>query len=346
MFFKEGVSLEKKPSSQTIVPKNYKSKLNVYETQTAIGFIKNKFQYYLESLLNLKRVSAPLFVLSSSGLNDWLNGDEPVSFTIPYLNETAEIVHSLAKWKRKALKDFDFHPGNGLYTDMNAIRKEEVLTNLHSIYVDQWDWERVITEDDRRFEYLKEVVQTIAKAIHLTSKDINKKYKKITFTAKEEIFFISTEELLKKYPNKTLKEREYIITKEHGVVFTYQIGWPLSNGSAHDKRAADYDDWNLNGDILYYHEVLDCAVELSSMGIRVNSESLFEQLKYKNRLSDLKYPYHKMVYENKLPLSIGGGIGQSRLCLLLLEKAHIGEVQSSVWDLKTLKACEGKINLI
>lgn len=335
-----------KHKSKTIVPENYQSKLSIYETQTAIGFIKNRFQHYLQTLLNLKRVSAPLFVLSASGLNDWLNGDEPVSFMIPYLNERAEIVHSLAKWKRKALSDFDFHPGNGLYTDMNAIRKEETLTNLHSIYVDQWDWERVITEEDRTLDYLKEVVRTIVKAIHLTSKDINKKYKKIKYTAPEDVYFISTEELLKKYPNKPLKEKEYLIAKKHGVVFTYQIGWPLSNGKPHDKRAADYDDWNLNGDIIYYHETLDCAIELSSMGIRVDSKSLYEQLKHRDRLADLSYPYHKMVYENELPLSIGGGIGQSRLCMLLLEKAHIGEVQSSVWDQDTIDACKGKINLI
>src|SRR5690554_887967 len=309
-----------KHKSKTIVPENYQSKLSIYETQTAIGFIKNRFQYYLATLLNLKRVSAPLFVLSKSGLNDWLDGDKPVSFLIPYLNEEAEIVHSLAKWKRKALKDFDFHPGNGLYTDMNAIRKEEILTNLHSIYVDQWDWERVITKDERTFEYLKAVVKTIAKAIHLTSKDVVNKYQAINYIAKEDIYFISTEDLLLKYPNKTLKQREYLITKAHGVVFTYQIGWPLSNGLPHDKRAADYDDWNLNGDILYYHKTLDCAIELSSMGIRVNKDSLYKQLKFKQKLEDLNYPYHKMVYNNELPLSIGGGIGQSRLCMLLLEK--------------------------
>lgn len=338
--------MKKQINSKTIVPKDYTSKLNIYETQTAIGFIKNRFQHYLQTLLNLKRVSAPLFVLSKTGLNDWLNGDEPVSFIIPYLNERAEIVHSLAKWKRQALGDFDFHPGNGLYTDMNAIRKEETLTNLHSIYVDQWDWERVIKKEDRTYEYLKEVVRTIVKAIHLTSKDVKEKYKKISFLAKDDIYFISTEDLLKKYPNKSLKEKEYLITKKHKVVFTYQIGWPLSNNLAHDKRAADYDDWSLNGDILYYHETLDYAMELSSMGIRVDSKSLYEQLKFRNRLDDLKYPYHKAVYENKLPLTIGGGIGQSRLCMLLLEKAHIGEVQSSVWDEDTLKACEGKINLI
>lgn len=229
---------------------------------------------------------------------------------------------------------------------MNAIRKEETLTNLHSIYVAQWDWERVILNEERTVDYLKKVVKDIIKAIHLTSKDIVNKYKKITFLAENNIYFISTQELLDKYPNKSLKEREYLITKKHRVVFTYQIGYPLSNNIAHDQRAADYDDWNLNGDILYYHETLDCAMELSSMGIRVNSKSLYQQLKFRNRLEDLKYPYHKMVYNDELPLSIGGGIGQSRLCMLLLEKAHIGEVQSSVWDRDTIKACKGKINLI
>lgn len=338
--------MKKETNSNTVVPKNYKSKLDIYQTQTAIGFIKNRFQHYLDKLLNLKRVSAPLFVLEKSGLNDWLDGDTPVSFTIPYLNEKAEIVHSLAKWKRKALHDFDFHVGNGLYTDMNAIRKEETLGNLHSLYVDQWDWEKVITNEQRTLDYLKNVVETITLAIHKTSLDVKKKYKNINYLAPKKIYFISSQELLDKYPTFSLEEREYEITKKHEAVFIYQIGWPLSNGKPHDKRAADYDDWNLNGDILYYHETLDRAMELSSMGIRVNKDSLYAQLNHRNRLDDLKYPYHQLIEKEVLPLSIGGGIGQSRLCMLLLEKAHIGEVQSSVWDEKTIELCKNKINLI
>lgn len=342
----EGVQMHKKNNSNTIVPKEYKSKLDIYQTQTAIGYIKNRFQYYLDKLLNLKRVSAPLFVLEKSGLNDWLDGDEPVSFKIPYLNEKAEIVHSLAKWKRKALHDFDFHEGNGLYTDMNAIRKEEILSNLHSLYVDQWDWEKVITAEQRTLDYLMGVVETITMAIYKTSLDVKKKYKKINYVAPKSIFLISSQELLNTYPDLSLEEREYEITKKHEAVFIYQIGWPLSNGEPHDKRAADYDDWDLNGDIIYYHKTLDCAMELSSMGIRVNKDSLYAQLKHRNRLDDLKYPYHQQVYKDELPLTIGGGIGQSRLCMLLLEKAHIGEVQSSIWDEKTVKLCQDKINLI
>ena len=252
-------------NSNTIVPENYISKLNIYQTQTAIGFIKNRFQHYLDKLLNLKRVTAPLFVLENTGLNDWLNGDEPVSFLIPYLQEKAEIVHSLAKWKRMALHNFDFHPGNGLYTDMNAIRKEEVLDNLHSIYVDQWDWERVIEKKDRNLDYLKEVVKTIVEAIHQTSIDVKRKYQRIDYLAPDEVFFISSQELVDQYPNLSFEQREYEIAKKHGVVFVYQIGGLLRDGTLYDKRAADYDDWKLNGDIIYYHQTLDCAMDLSSI---------------------------------------------------------------------------------
>ncbi len=331
--------------SYTIVPKDYKSKLNIYQTQTAIGFIKNRFQYYLDKMMNLKRVSAPLFVLEKSGLNDWLNGDEPVSFMIPYLNEKAEIVHSLAKWKRKALHDFDFHVGNGLYTDMNAIRKEEILDNLHSIYVDQWDWEKVISRKNRTLDYLKQTVKTIVLAIYKTSLDVKKKYN-VDYVAPKDVKFISSEEVIQKYPNMDNDEREDLLTRKYGCVFIYEIGWPLSDDKSYDKRAADYDDWSLNGDILYYHKTLDCSMELSSMGIRVDKDSLYNQLKSRNRLADLKFPYHKAVYNDEYPLSIGGGIGQSRLCMLMLEKAHIGEVQSSVWDEDTINCCKGKINLI
>ena len=332
--------------NKTKIPKNYKSKLTLYETQTAIGFIKNTFQKYLSTNLNLKRVSAPLFVLSKSGINDGLSGEEPVKFMVCDLNEEAEIVHSLAKWKRMALYNYDFHIGNGLYTDMNAIRKEEILDNLHSIYVDQWDWEKVISKENRNISYLKEVVNQITNAIHLTSIAINKKYKKLDYEAPNDVFFIDSEELLKLYPNLTSEEREYEISKKHGVVFILQIGYPLSNGNPHSLRAPDYDDWSLNGDLIYYHKTLDTHIELSSMGIRVDNKSLIKQLTFQNRLDDLKYEYHSLINDNRLPLTIGGGIGQSRLCMLLLEKAHIGEVQSSVWDNETLEATKGKINLI
>ncbi len=332
--------------NKTKIPENYKSKLSLYETQTAIGFIKNTFQKYLSENLNLKRVSAPLFVLSKSGINDGLSGETPVKFMVNDLNEEAEIVHSLAKWKRMALYNYDFHIGNGLYTDMNAIRKEEVLDNLHSIYVDQWDWEKVISKEDRNLNYLKEVVNKIANAIYLTSVAINKKYKKIDYIAPNDVFFIDSEELLRLYPNLSSEEREYEISKKHGVVFIIKIGYPLSNGNPHSLRAPDYDDWELNGDLIYYHKTLDTNIELSSMGIRVDNLSLIKQLTYLNRLDDLKYEYHSLINDNKLPYTIGGGIGQSRLCMLLLEKAHIGEVQSSVWDNETILTTKGKINLI
>ncbi len=331
---------------KTIIPKNYKSKLSLYDTQTAIGFIKNSFQKHLSEALNLKRVSAPLFVLSKSGINDGLSGEEPVKFLVNNLNEEAEIVHSLAKWKRMALYNYDFHVGNGLYTDMNAIRKEEVLDNLHSIYVDQWDWEKVISKDERNIDYLKEVVRKIVNAIYLSSKDINNKYKNIDYIAPKDVYFIDSEELLKLYPNLLPSEREYEITKLKKVVFILKIGYPLSNQKPHDKRAPDYDDWNLNGDLLYYHETLDTHIELSSMGIRVDKDSLLRQLEFSKKLDDLKYEYHSLVTNNTLPFTIGGGIGQSRLCMLLLEKAHIGEVQSSIWDLETINKTKGKITLI
>lgn len=332
--------------SKTLVPKDYVSKLNLYETQTAIGYIKNVFQHNLATKLNLKRVSAPLFVLSKTGINDGLNGENPVSFLVPSLNKHAEIVHSLAKWKRMALFNYDFYVGNGLYTDMNAVRKEETLDNLHSIYVDQWDWEKVITKDDRNIKFLKLVVKNIVKAIHKTSLLVHHKYPSITYVAPNKVFFIDSQKLEDMYPNLCEKEREYEITKLHQVVFIMRIGHVLKSGKPHDLRAPDYDDWNLNGDLLYYHQTLDLAVEISSMGIRVDQESLLNQLTIKNKLDDLSYQYHQMIIENKLPLTIGGGIGQSRLCLILLEKAHIGEVQSSIWDEETYLLCKDKILLI
>src|SRR5690554_5436971 len=332
--------------SKTIVPKNYQSKLNLYDTQTAIGFIKNVFQHNLGLELNLKRVTAPLFVLTETGINDGLNGENPVSFMVPSLNKQAEIVHSLAKWKRMALYQNDFYIGNGLYTDMNAVRKEEVLDNLHSIYVDQWDWEKVIENKDRNIEFLKDTVRSIVGAISNTSNAIALKYPNITYQAPEDVFFIDSQALEHLYPNLEPKDREHQIVKDKKVVFVMRIGHTLKSGVAHDLRAPDYDDWTLNGDLLYYHEVLDMAIEVSSMGIRVNKESLLQQLNIKNRLEDLKYPYHQMIQNDILPLTIGGGIGQSRLCMILLEKAHIGEVQASIWDDETIEACKDKIILL
>ena len=332
--------------SKTIIPKGYQSKLNLYDTQTAIGFIKNIFQHHLSLELNLKRVTAPLFVLTETGINDGLNGENPVQFLVPSIDKQAEIVHSLAKWKRMALFQNDFYVGNGLYTDMNAVRKEEVLDNLHSIYVDQWDWEKVIDQSQRHIDYLKDTVRSIVKAIADTSNAITMKYPNITYEAPLDVFFIDSQALENLYPNLEPKDREYHIVKEKKVVFIMRIGAKLKSGQPHDLRAPDYDDWQLNGDLLYYHETLDMAVEISSMGIRVDEVSLYEQLKEKNRLDDLKYPYHQMIMNHTLPLTIGGGIGQSRLCLILLEKAHIGEVQASVWDEETINACQDKIVLI
>ncbi len=332
--------------TKTFIPKNYQSKLNLYDTQTAIGFIKNVFQHNLGLELNLKRVTAPLFVLTETGINDGLNGENPVAFNVPSLNKQAEIVHSLAKWKRMALYQNDFYVGNGLYTDMNAVRKEEVLDNLHSIYVDQWDWEKVIERKDRTIDFLKETVIKIVEAIHATSNAIVLKYPEITYQAPESVFFMDSQALENLYPNLEPKDREYQIVKDKKVVFITRIGAPLNSGVPHDLRAPDYDDWQLNGDLLYYHEVLDVALEVSSMGIRVDQASLPLQLQLKNRLDDLKYPYHQMILNNTLPLTIGGGIGQSRLCMLLLEKAHIGEVQASIWDDETINACKDKVILI
>lgn len=332
--------------SKTIIPDGYKSKLNLYDTQTAIGFIKNVFQHNLGLELNLKRVTAPLFVLSETGLNDGLNGENPVQFVIPSMNKQAEIVHSLAKWKRMALYQNDFYVGNGLYTDMNAVRKEETLDNIHSIYVDQWDWEKVIERTDRTLDYLKETVKSIVEAIANTSNTVKLKYPEITYQAPDEVFFIDSQALENLYPNLTSKEREYQIVKDKKVVFIMRIGHNLASGMPHDLRAPDYDDWDLNGDLLYYHETLDMAIEISSMGIRVDETSLRKQLEMKHRLEDLKYPYHQMIMNVTLPLTIGGGIGQSRLCLILLEKAHIGEVQASVWDDETIEACKDKVVLL
>ena len=286
-----------------------------------LALLKNVFQHNLGLELNLKRVTAPLFVLSETGLNDGLNGENPVQFIVPSIGKQAEIVHSLAKWKRMALYQNDFYTGNGLYTDMNAVRKEEVLDNIHSIYVDQWDWEKVIENKDRNLAYLKSTVKSIVEAISHTSNEIKLKYPNITYQAPSEVFFIDSQALENLYPNLEPKDREYQIVKIKQVVFIMRIGAPLNSGAPHDLRAPDYDDWQLNGDLLYYHKTLDMAIEISSMGIRVDNTSLKHQLEIKGRLDNLKYPYHQMIMNGTLPLTIGGGIGQSRLCMILLEKS-------------------------
>ena len=323
---------------KTVFPFCYKSNMSLYETQEAISLIKKTFQKHLSDALHLKRVSAPLFVETSSGLNDDLNGVErPVSFDIPSANKQGSVVHSLAKWKRMALYNYDFYVGNGLYTDMNAIRRDEELDNLHSIYVDQWDWEKIIEKEDRNIDTLKEYVNNIHKCILATLATLKIKYPSINVKLPEEVYFISAQELLDMYPTLSAKEREYEIVSQKKAVFIIGIGNKLSDGKPHDGRAPDYDDWHLNGDLIYYHDVLDCALEISSMGIRVDADSLNKQLELSNHLERKKYKYHQMILDNTLPYTIGGGIGQSRLCMLLMGKAHIGEVQSSLWDDETLK---------
>ena len=323
------------------IPEGYSPKLDVYDTQKAISFIKRTFQDRLANALRLKRVSAPLFVTHASGLNDNLSGKErPVTFDIPAVGASAEVVHSLAKWKRMALKEYRFYVGNGLYTDMNAIRRDEDLDNLHSIYVDQWDWERVITREERTREYLIDTVKKIVNTICDTNDLLKVDFPALNAELSREVKVIDSEELLKLYPTLSAKEREYEITKKYGTVLIIGIGGKLSNGLPHDSRAPDYDDWNLNGDILFYNKVLDKAFEISSMGIRVDEESLAKQLKLANCEDRKNLPFHKMLLEGKLPLTIGGGIGQSRLCMLMMESAHIGEVQSSIWDEDTLNECK------
>lgn len=297
--------------------------------------------------LKLKRVSAPLFVNQQSGLNDNLSGVErPVQFDVPSLNDNGEVVHSLAKWKRVALKQYDFHPGNGLYADMNAIRRDEVLDNLHSIYVDQWDWERVITREQRTIDYLKEVVQSLVNAMAETASRLRTKYPSVSMTIDTTVSFITSQELADLYPDLESKEREHAYVKEHPTTFILQIGDLLKSGEPHDNRAPDYDDWSLNGDLLFWHEPLNCAMELSSMGIRVDDKALLEQLEKANAEDRMAFDFHQQVANNELPLTIGGGIGQSRMCMLLLSKAHIGEVQVSLWDQETLDACQDKIFLL
>ena len=323
---------------------NYKSVLNVRETQDAIKLIRDKFQKELGLQLNLERISAPLFVEKSSGLNDDLSGVErPVSFDMKdFKDDPIEVVHSLAKWKRTALKKYGFKPHEGLYTNMNAIRRDEDLDNLHSAYVDQWDWEKVILKEERTEEMLKETVRTIVKVIKHIEHEVWYKYPHSVYHLPEDVTFISSQELLDMYPDMTGKERENAITKKYGCVFLTQIGGVLSNGQRHDGRAPDYDDWQHNGDLLYWYEPLNCALEISSMGIRVDAVSLKEQCEKAGCTDRLSLPYHQAVLKDELPFTIGGGIGQSRLCMMLLGKVHIGEVQASLWSKDILDECRQK----
>ena len=329
--------------SKTVVPQDYKSLLGLYDTQKAIGLIKTIFQEKLSLALHLNRVTAPLFVMQGSGLNDDLNGVErPVAFDVPSLNEQAEIVHSLAKWKRYALYKYGFRPGQGIVTDMNAVRRDEELDNLHSIYVDQWDWERVITADQRTLEFLKETVRDIVDAVCATSDELRWKFPELknAISLGREVTFITTQELEDAYPDLTPKQRENAFAKEHGTICIMQIGGKLKSGKPHDGRAPDYDDWALNCDILFWHKPLGCALELSSMGIRVDADALRRQLEAAGCPQRKELPFHKMLLDGTLPLTMGGGIGQSRLCMLLLGKVHVGEVQVSLWDEATVQACK------
>lgn len=331
-----------------IIPKDYKSLLNIRQTEVAIKKVKDFFEKDLAIQLNLTRVSAPLFVKTSSGLNDTLNGIErPVSFDIKGEPDEVEIVQSLAKWKRHALAHYGFERGEGLYTDMNAIRRDEDTDNLHSVYVDQWDWEVTINHEDRNIETLKSFVNRIYASLKHTERYIANEYEFATRFLPENITFITSQELEDKYPDLTPKQREYAITKECGAVFIMQIGGKLRSGKIHDGRAPDYDDWKLNGDIMVYYPVLDIALELSSMGIRVDETSLISQLKERDCPERADLPFQKALLEKKLPYTIGGGIGQSRMCMFFLHKAHVGEVQSSVWNEEDIKIClENGINLL
>lgn len=326
---------------KTVIPQGYHSPLSLYDTQSAIGQIKNIFQAKLGTALNLMRVTAPLFVDPATGLNDDLNGVErAVTFDVPAASVDAQVVHSLAKWKRMALYQYGFRPGKGLFTDMNAIRRDEELDNLHSIYVDQWDWEKVITREQRTPEYLRETVQAIVGAICDTLEEMKRRYPSLTSQITRQAAFLTTQELEDRYPSLTPKERENAAVKEHKTVFLMQIGDVLKSGKRHDGRAPDYDDWELNGDILLWNDQLDAACEVSSMGIRVDAQSLDSQLAKAGCDSRRTLPFHKMLLDGTLPLTMGGGIGQSRLCMLMLGKAHIGEVQVSLWDQETQEICQ------
>ena len=328
--------------SKVYIPQDYHTPLSVYEMQRAIEFIKSNFQVNLSNALNLRRVSAPLFVDENSGLNDNLNGVErPVSFDIPDVGTNAQVVHSLAKWKRLALKRYDFKVGKGLFTDMNAIRRDEEVDNLHSVYVDQWDWEKAIRLEDRSEAYLMSVVRSIVSAVCATEMNLHAMFPQLQDLPLHtpNVTFVTTQELEDKYPDLTPKERENAFVKENGTTFLMKIGAPLRSGKPHDGRAPDYDDWDLNGDLLFWNDPLQCSYELSSMGIRVSPESMDRQLTMAGCDDRRTLPFHKAVLAGELPYTIGGGIGQSRLCMLLLGSVHIGEVQASVWDKATREAC-------
>ena len=323
--------------SKVTIPQGYHAPLSVYELQRAIEFIKSNFQTNLSNALNLRRVSAPLFVEPSTGLNDNLNGYErPVSFDIPDVGAEAQVVHSLAKWKRLALKRYQFNVGKGLFTDMNAIRRDEEVDNLHSVYVDQWDWEKVIAREDRTVDYLKRTVRDIVGAVCETNDALGVAFPSLHTKLERDVYFITTQELEDRYPDKTPKERENAIVREHHTVFLMQIGGKLRSGDIHDGRAPDYDDWSLNGDIVVYYPLLDMAYELSSMGIRVNAESLASQLEERGCPERAELPFQRDLLNGNLPLTMGGGIGQSRMCMFFLRKAHIGEVQASIWPQETI----------
>jgi len=323
------------------IPEEYKSTLTLYETQRAIGLIKNIFFTKLSSALNLKRVTAPLFVEPNSGLNDDLSGVErAVDFDIPATAKSGAVVHSLAKWKRLALHDYDFYVGKGLIADMNAIRRDDVIDNIHSVYVDQWDWEKVIDKSQRNLEYLQDSVKRIVSAICGTLDELKWQFSDLDTQICRDVKFVTSQELEDMYPDMSAKEREVAITKEFKTVFIEQIGAVLKSGEKHDGRAPDYDDWSLNGDLFIWHEQLQLAMEMSSMGIRVSPEILDSQLTVSGCDDRRNLPFHKMLLNGELPYTIGGGIGQSRLCMLLLGKVHIGEVQASIWDDETISACK------
>ena len=328
---------------QSYIPEGYAPRLNLYDTQKAIGLLKRLFEDTLGGALNLRRVSAPLFVEASTGLNDDLNGVErAVTFDIPAAGRDAQVVHSLAKWKRMALYRYQFSVGEGLYTDMNAIRRDEELDNLHSVYVDQWDWEKIIAPRDRNEAFLKETVRTIVKAVADTQTTIRAVYPQLTALplVDTEVSFVTTQELEDRWPDLTPKQREDAWVKDHPTTFLMGIGGKLKSGRPHDGRAPDYDDWTLNGDILLWNPVLERAFEISSMGIRVDPAALDRQLTLAGCDSRRELPFHRMLLAGELPLTMGGGIGQSRLCMILLGKAHIGEVQASIWDEETIRACQ------
>ena len=327
--------------STLIFPEGYTSTLSRRDTQRAIKFIKDTFQKKLSAALNLDRVTAPLMVMQGSGINDDLNGVErKVHFTMKEVGGTAEVVQSLAKWKRMALYRYGYEPGEGIYTDMNAIRRDDDCDNLHSLFVDQWDWEKVITREDRNIEYLKDTVRRIVSALAETDRAVTEVYPELGADVCEDVYFITSQELEDRYPDKTPKERENIVTKEHRTVFLMQIGGALKSGRPHDGRAPDYDDWSLNGDILVWNKILGCAEEISSMGVRVDAESMKKQLEIAGVPERAELPFHQGVISGRLPLSIGGGLGQSRICMLLLDKAHIGEVQVAIWPEEMREECK------